>query len=111
MSLDWKTAYAGMHESGETSYPPAALHYLLQICRQASGHIENHLLTPEQLVNEFRKRSQRDFGSMKTSVLEDWKLHTSEDLGKAVLLLAKHHCLTLEPSDTLEAFSSLGAQL
>ena len=111
MALDWKNAYAGIQARGEAAYPPAGLHYLLQVCRQASTRTEGRPLTPEELVKNFHQAARRDFGSLKNRVLEDWSLRSAEDLGKAVVLLGSCDCLLLEPTDTVEAFAALENQL
>ena len=101
--LDWKSVYAAMHRDGEAAFPPAALHYVLQLVRKrtTSGSTP---LTPEAIITTFRVSVHSDFGPLTREVLEEWNLRTPEQLGRAVLLLGRYHCLTLEPSDTLEAF-------
>ena len=111
MATDWKTAYAEMHAKSEAMFPPAALHYVVELCRQASQRREGRVVTPEELTEDFRKQFRRDFGSMGNEVRNDWGIHSSADLGKAVILLGKYGCLTLEPTDTEDAFTSLGTTL
>ena len=106
MYPDWKTAYEAMHDRGEAVFPPAGLHYVLQLSRQIF-RARNRPVTPSELLGEFRKQTRRDLGPMVAQVLENWGLKTSEDLGKAVILLGRYGCLTLEPADTIEAFAAL----
>ncbi len=110
MALDWKNAYAKMQAGGEAAFPPACLHYVLQLCRSPRPN-SGSVLTPEEFTGLFRKQAKRDFGSLMASVLEDWGLQSPQDLGKAVVLLGRYGCLSLEPTDTVESFSALGSQL
>jgi len=109
MALDWKTAYASMHAHNEATFPPAGLHFVLQLSRQIYRS-HNRAVTPAELLEEFRKKTRRDFGPLEQQVLDDWGIHTPEDLGKAVALLGRYGCLTLEPTDTVEAFAALGVR-
>ncbi len=111
MAVDWKSAYAEMHLRGEASYPPAGLYYVLQLTRQSVQTREGRVISPGELLEDFRKQIRRDFGSLATKVLEDWEFHSPEDLGRAVVLLGQHGCLTLEHTDTVEAFAILGTEL
>ena len=106
-SLDWKTVYATMHERGEADFPPAGLYYVLQLSRQASRARDSRPVTPNELYEDFSRQTRRDFGPMAPDVLEEWSLNTPGNFGRAVVLLGRHGCLTLEPSDTIEAFEGL----
>ena len=108
-TLDWKSVYATLHRDGEAAFPPAALHYVLQLIRQrvpkeaGSGSTP---LTPEAIITTFRVSVRKDFGPLTREVLDEWNLRTPDQLGKAVLLLGRYQCLSLEPSDTQEAFAA-----
>jgi uncharacterized repeat protein (TIGR04138 family) len=106
LALEWKSVYASMHAQNEAAFPPAGLHYVLQLSR---GLYRAHSrdVAPAELLEEFRKQTRRDFGPLLPTVLEDWGLKGSENLGKAVSLLGRYGCLTLEPGDTVEAFAAL----
>jgi uncharacterized repeat protein (TIGR04138 family) len=112
MALDWKSAYAAMHRDGEAAFPPAALYYILEVVR--NGARENtpsgpHILTPEKMITTFRDKARADFGPLVREVLEEWRLRTPVDLGRAVILLGRYRCLSLAPSDTTEAFAATAA--
>jgi uncharacterized repeat protein (TIGR04138 family) len=108
--LDWKSVYAALHRAGEATFPPAALHYVLQRVRLQEGvpptAPDETRSSPVALVAAFRRAVRIDFGPMAGDVLTEWHLECPADLGRAVLLLGKYRCLTLEPSDTLEAFAA-----
>ncbi len=104
-TLEWKTVYATLHGDGEAAFPPAALHYVLQLVRKRAGSVSTPL-TPEAIITTFRVNVYNDFGPLTYEVLDEWNLRTPEQLGKAVLLLGRYRCLSLEPSDTLEAFAT-----
>ena len=109
-TLDWKSVYAAIHRDGEAAFPPAALHYVLQFVRKRAGTNPGQLppspLTPEAIVTTFRITVHNDFGPLTREVLDGWNLRTPGELGRAVLLLGRYRCLSLEPSDTLEAFEA-----
>jgi len=106
MAVDWKSAYAEMHAAGEAAFPPAALLDVLQLCRRLFQERGGQGVAPADIVAAFRAQTRRDFGPLLGAVLEDWRLQSPEALGRAVLLLAKYHCLTLSPTDTLAAFAA-----
>ena len=110
MAADWKTAYATMHLRGDAAFPPAGLYYVLQIARLAFQNREGRKINPGELLEDFRRQTRRDFGVLVSRVLEDWNFHSPEDLGRAVVLLGQYGCLTLEPTDTVEAFAILRAE-
>ena len=103
-TLDWKSVYAAMHHDGEAAFPPAALHYVLQLVRKSTVNA-NTPLTPDAIITTFRGSVRSDFGPLTRGVLDEWNLRTPEELGRAVLLLGRYRCLSLEPTDTLEAFA------
>jgi uncharacterized repeat protein (TIGR04138 family) len=111
-ALDWKYVYALMHRDSEAIFPPAALHYVLQHVRQHAQQARTDAgaasapLTAERIITTFRAGVRADFGPLTREVLDEWNLRAPEDLGKAVLLLGRYRCLSLEPSDTLEAFAA-----
>ena len=105
MASDWKSAFAAMQAAGEADFPPMGLHYVLQLARTGFREKGNQALSPEDFTEVFRQRTRRDFGPMTDAVLGDWGLLSPVDLGKAVLLLGRHGCLTLAPEDTMEAFA------
>jgi len=102
--LDWKSVYAAMHRDGEAAFPPAALHYVLQIVR-ASAKTDTR---PEALIATFRRALRNDFGPLLGDVVTEWNIRNPADFGRAILLLGKYRCLSLEPSDTAEAFAADG---
>jgi uncharacterized repeat protein (TIGR04138 family) len=108
MARDWKSAYAEMHRDGAAVFPPAGLAYVLQTVRRAASVRipEAPALTPEEIITTFRTGARADFGPLLPQVLRGWNLDAPEDLGRAVLLLGRYECLSLEDTDTLEAFSA-----
>ncbi len=108
MPPDWKTCYASLHARGEATFPPAGLHYLLQLTRQAYRDRGGKPLLPREWTEEFRRRIRADFGRLGPAVLEHWELRRAEDLGQALLLLGQIGCLQLGAEDTVSAFAAEG---
>jgi uncharacterized repeat protein (TIGR04138 family) len=122
----WTEAYAGLYRDGVAHFPPACLHYVLNIVRQASlvgsendpveridltGHETAHTrpaprsVPPAGVIKAFRSAVRNDFGTLRDDVLEDWGLRTPADLGLAITLLGQAGALTLEEGDAPECYS------
>ena len=112
MALDWKSVYASMHREGEAAFPPAALYYVLQRVRKQAAPAKTSdatgipVLTPAEIIATFRKGVRADFGPLAREVLDEWNLRTPGELGRAIELLGRYQCLSLDPSDTPEAFAA-----
>lgn len=111
MSTGWKTAYAAMHRDGAAVFPPACLHYVLELIRAESGRQggsgrSEGSLTPADTSAAFRRAAHADFGPLAGEVLNDWKLETPAALGEAVALLGAYGCLTLDAGDSPQAFAT-----
>jgi uncharacterized repeat protein (TIGR04138 family) len=100
----WKAAYASMYRDGSADFPPACLHYVLELVRSTSRQHGSEL-TPAATTRAFREAIRADFGALAGEVLEDWGLRTPKDLGHAVELLGRYGCLTLDSEDTPEHFA------
>lgn len=104
MSIAWKEAYAAMHRDGAADFPAAALLYVLELTR-AEARNRGAAVPPGELVAAFRRAARGDFGPLLPRVLEDWGLARPEDLGRAVMLLGRYGCLSLDPGDSVDAFA------
>lgn len=117
------------HEEGLALHPPAACHYALNVVRHAwrnkqanertTGHataaaatgdevadhrgndndVEPDTLTPEAVIEVFRKAVRSDFGPLRDVVLNDWNLRTPADLGQILALLGRVGCLNVDDGD------------
>jgi uncharacterized repeat protein (TIGR04138 family) len=115
MSTRWTSAYAAMHRDGAAAFPPACLHYVLDLVRAESARrgpgtggsgMSGGPLTPTETSAAFRRATRADFGPLVDDVLADWKLETPAALGEAVALLGAYGCLTLEAGDSPQAFAT-----
>jgi uncharacterized repeat protein (TIGR04138 family) len=100
----WKAAYASLYREGSADFPPACLHYVLELVRRVSRD-RGTTLTPAETTRAFRDAIRADFGALAGEVLADWELRTPQDLGHAVELLGRYGCLTLDSEDTPEHFA------
>ena len=100
----WKAAYAALYHDGAASFPPASMHYVLEVVRSAV-HNRGNALTPADTTEAFREAVRSDFGPLSDAVLADWELRTPKDLGHAVDLLGRSGCLTLDSEDVPENFA------
>lgn len=111
MSRRWTSAYAAMHRDGAAAFPPACLHYVLDLVRAESGRrgepgTSVGPLTPTETSAAFRRAAHADFGPLVDEVLSDWRLETPAALGEAVALLGAYGCLTLDAGDSPQAFAT-----
>ena len=104
MAIDWKSAYASLQKSAEAEFPPACLHYLLQVLRTVQPANAEKKTTPMELTSHFRRQSRKDFGPLLPMVLQEWRMAGPAEFGRGMVLLGRMGCLNLEPSDTLESF-------
>ncbi len=110
MPANLKEAYLEMVRQNQIGFTPEAMEYVYHLVRGATspGKEPAHL-DPLALCRLFQSRMQMDFGAMAPMVSNHWGIHSSGDLGLAVLNLGEQGCLSLGPADTLEAFMVGGA--
>lgn len=117
----WLTAYDRLHREGLAAFPPAALHYVMNVVRQATQNPELKEITgaseveerathaasigPAAVIAAFRTATRADFGPLQAFVLSDWGLKTPADLGLAVSHLGHAGCLTLDDGDAPEFYA------
>jgi uncharacterized repeat protein (TIGR04138 family) len=104
-SPGWKSAYEAMHRDGVADFPPACLHYVLELIRAESNR-HGGPLTPAESSAAFRRAVHADFGPLCDEVLVEWNLRTPGDLGNAVALLGTYGCLSLDAGDSPQAFAT-----
>ncbi len=83
---------------------PAFLFVLrcLEHCRrqlQRAGHV-----TGRELVSAAREVALAEFGPMAKTVLNDWGITTTEDIGTIVFLMVDENLLSKTEEDTLDDF-------
>ena len=106
----WKEAYARLYRAGRAHFPPACLHYVEGVIRQAAAASSRSAgpddetaagpsLAPTVVIAAFRSAVRHDFGSLRGEVLRDWGLLTPFDLGRAIGLLGSVDRLVVDADD------------
>lgn len=93
----WSAAYARLHREGLAEFPPACLHYVLELVRRVSH--EEGPPGPAALTAAFRAATRDDFGPLRRDVLDEWGVRRPAALGRAVALLGHAGCLILDEED------------
>jgi uncharacterized repeat protein (TIGR04138 family) len=108
---NWTEAYADLHRTGYADFPPACLHYVLEVVRNAaraetaSTPPIRSILSAAGVIAAFRAATRTDFGALRAAVLDDWGLRAPRDLGRAVAHLGRAGCLIVDEGDSLEHYS------
>lgn len=115
MPADLRTAYlAHLREEGDASdaaprFSPAGLEYLYHLIYRASYQGKGFRnLAAAELCGLFRGHAQSDFGAFAGETLKRFGMDTCGDLGRAVFLLAREGCLTMDGTESLETYAALG---
>ena len=61
-------------------------------------------VTGEELLKGFRSLVLKRYGPMTLTVLYDWGVHRTEDIGNIVFHLVKYHLLSKSEEDTYDEF-------
>jgi uncharacterized repeat protein (TIGR04138 family) len=104
-----REAYLAMLREGSEAFSPAALEYLLRLIRRAAFQGKGYRdLRAGEICEAFRRAAAADFGPFLSETLDGFGIRTGADLGRAVLLLAGHGCLSLRAGETLEEYAACG---
>ncbi len=112
MATDLRVAYLSMRKRGSDAFPPECLEYLMQLIFRLSFQGKGFRdLLPADLCRIFRSQAREDFGAFTDEALERFGIRCGDDLGKAVFLLAEHHCLILKDGESREDYAAAGSFL
>lgn len=83
-----------------------ALDYTVQQYAQKSKRTVGHV-SGAQLLEGFRTYTLEQFGPMSYTVLENWGMRESEDVGNIVFHLVEHEVLGKNDKDSIEDFKDV----
>ena len=84
--------------------PPAFLFVFrcLEHCRRTLGRVGH--VTGQELLGAARDVAMSEFGPMAKSVLNEWGIETTEDIGRLVFLMVDEQILSKTEEDSLDDF-------
>jgi uncharacterized repeat protein (TIGR04138 family) len=82
-----------------------ALDHTQKQVNPARGSEPQHV-TPQQLLDGFKKYALTQFGPMAKTVLNEWGVHTCEDVGELVFNMVDHSLLSKTETDSREGFKA-----
>lgn len=82
----------------------ARAYALLMDCVRYLGENGRHM-SGEDIVDEFKERALDQYGPMAYTVLTEWGLSCTEDLGEMMFNLAEARRVSKDDSDTPDSFS------
>lgn len=81
----------------------ARAYALLMDCVHFLGKEDRHM-TAADIMDEFKERTLDQYGAMSMTVLSEWGLRSTEDLGEMMFNLSEHGRVRRDPEDTAECF-------
>ena len=84
-------------------YDSRAYDFVLRVISEASATAKGHV-TGQELLGFFRDLALDAYGPLAFTVLDDWGLHTCEDVGEIVFNLLDSKRISKTPNDSREDF-------
>ena len=81
----------------------ARAYALLMDCVHYLGKEGRHM-DAWDIMEEFKERTLDQYGAMSYTVLTEWGLKSTEDIGEMMFNLAEHHRVRRDEEDTSECF-------
>lgn len=99
--------YEKLEQLAESSgrYRLAAFLFVLRCleqCRRSLGRVGH--VSGRELVESAREVALSEFGPMAKSVLNEWGIETTEDIGRIVFLMVEEKVLSKTEEDSLDDF-------
>lgn len=93
-------------EASKKSYPAEAYVFVQEVVNYAiskAGEVRH--LSGAELLKNCKSYAEEQFGFMAQSVLENWNIHSGDDIGNLVYELIDSGKLSASPGDKREDFS------
>lgn len=89
----------------DSRYHARAYALLMDVVRFLSGEEGRHV-SGEDVLNEFRERALDQYGPMTYTVLTEWGVTCTEDVGEMMFNLTESHRLRKGEKDSPESFAN-----
>ena len=90
--------------TGKDSRYDARAYALLMDCVHFLGKERGHMSSYD-VMHEFKERALDQYGPMAYTVLTEWGVTVTEDIGEMMFNLAEHHRVRRDPDDTPDSFA------
>lgn len=90
--------------SGDSRYDARAYALLMDVVRFLSGEESRHV-SGEDILEEFKERALDQYGPMAYSVLTEWGLSCTEDIGEMMFNLVDSNRIRRDENDTADSFA------
>ena len=88
----------------DARYDARAYALLADVVRYLSGEDGRHI-TGEEILDEFRERALDQYGPLAYTVLSEWGVHVTEDVGEMMFNLTESGRIAKDEDDTPESFA------
>lgn len=87
----------------DSRYQPRAYSLLMDVVKYLGQDGKKHM-SGEAIVDEFKERALDQYGPLTYTVLTEWGLSCTEDIGEMMFNLVDGHRIQKDDDDTSEAF-------
>ena len=88
----------------DSRYDGRAYALLMDVIHYLSGDEGRHI-SGEDILNEFQERALDQYGPMTYTVLTEWGVNCTEDIGEMMFNLTEAHRVKKDDGDTPESFA------
>jgi len=89
----------------DSRYDARAYALLMDVFHYLSGEDERHV-TGEDILNEFKERTLDQYGPLAYTVLSEWGVTCTEDVGEMMFNLTEAQRIRKDEDDTPESFAN-----
>ena len=89
----------------DSRYDARAYALLMDVVHYLSGEDGKHC-SGEDIMDEFKERALDQYGPMTYTVLTEWGVHCTEDIGEMMFNLTENHRVRKDENDTPESFAN-----
>ena len=87
----------------DSRYDARAYALLMDVVHYLSGEEDRHC-SGEDILDEFKERALDQYGPLTYTVLTEWGLHCTEDIGEMMFNLTEANRVLKDENDTPESF-------
>jgi len=88
----------------DARYDARAYALLMDVFHYLAGDADRHV-SGEDILDEFRERALDQYGPLTYTVLTEWGLSSTEDVGEMMFNLTDAKRIAKDPNDTAESFA------
>ena len=89
----------------DSRYDARAYALLMDVVHYLSGEDSRHI-SGEDIMDEFKERALDQYGPLTYTVLTEWGVHCTEDIGEMMFNLTENRRVRKDEDDTPESFAN-----